>query len=1448
MTDFTRLARLMKHARPRWAASRRVLIAMLALLPGALIAAPAAVAQVDSPVYIDDSPQAWELFRQAKDQQRNNLGECLRLCQEVLDDFTYKLIPVNEKTTELHRSARLRVLEYLVSDEELLARYRSSQTAAAQAMLDAGEIEKLALTRSLTEPGLDALLMLAQGHIEAARFDAALGLLDEASRHPDFAGRRAASAHSMRGFIASVRGDREAFQAAQTALTLLGAQADAQRAALEQLDPNDRPETPPMITALGRGQAAHLDDVVAQAIWSAPLDDSLLRRRMAFGGDVDQAPAALAETRSRQADLTTAAPTVVGSNVYINQGHTVLCLNLLTGREQWRFTDSAQFLRPPDRDNQEALDLNMVAVGDDSVVTLTGYAMSTSRGDGGRIVCLEAATGSLRWGPMLDAAVGAGPEDEAFPHGAPIIAEGSVFVAVRKVSNQMLTSAYVVCLDLDTGAVRWVRHIASSGGLQRGTRPFCSLVYDRGSIFMGSAVGAAACLDAATGQIRWLHRFSVPMSASVIDQSRRPWEMTGPVLTPGGVMMIQPDSRRVALLDRQTGDLLDSKPCGMTAAWNSPRYLLADDRHVFAVGTEIHAFTFDDLERPAWKLPTPLRQSIDPKAPGAAAAADAQGPIAIDIRGRVQLLEDSLLVPTAEGLLLVDANSGHVTNTYAVQATGNPLAVDAQLLLASGDRLDSFMSFDHAQAMLRQRIEQAPGEPEPALSLLRLAMRVKDFDLAVEAADLSLKAVNTLAAADPGDKRARETRAELFSLLLEAAGAKIARNDEQGERLFATISNVAVEPEQKVRHQLAYGDWLTDHALNRAVESYQAILTDPILADSWQTDRGDLSRPASFLAADRLAAVIARDGPEAYAPQADFAARRLPLLAAAKNPEPQALTRLATNYPFSAAAIDAALQAASIRQRAGDPRGAIAGLVRIHQLAPREETVTRLLGAAVDIAQQASWLQTARDLLQEIDREHPKSKLVATDGQRTAADWLAMLKPENTRREARIGSNPGTAEPLSGVPVPPYDRESSLLPADRLLIRDGKSLQLLSAASLKPMWKEPAAGEADVPELLRFGDTGILLWYGADALDPKAVMLDAVSGQTVWTTPRVADLLADPVRDLAKARGVRDQMPNGDPFDPQQTLPLVSDRALILIQRTGGIAAYGLHDGKTVLWSRKQSLEQVHFAALSDGVLALSGMARDARGANAAPGPGELAPRIMLIDPATGNALCDPIAPMGRLGVKWMELTPQGSLVYGTSEGIEAADASDGRRLFASVGYDAVETQRALQIGGRLIVVDGRTRLHSLDTLTGRLSEAFETPARGEWNPTDLRRCIAVGSRLAACFPQRVVVYNPANGTIAGNDVIENDRDFRHLLGASSPTRMVLVNNIGVTQEAALGGGLRTQYNYTLFVLSDNARIESGPLGPVALPERITVATLLDGWVILGTNSATLAVPMTDAK
>src|SRR5690349_14447425 len=108
------------------ASRRRPVTAVFALVT--VMCTSPAIAQQENPVDVDDSPQAWLLFRRAADQVRENTAESVRLYQELLDDFPLKLIPAVASEPDYFASVRSRVLAMLRSDERLLERYRQIQT------------------------------------------------------------------------------------------------------------------------------------------------------------------------------------------------------------------------------------------------------------------------------------------------------------------------------------------------------------------------------------------------------------------------------------------------------------------------------------------------------------------------------------------------------------------------------------------------------------------------------------------------------------------------------------------------------------------------------------------------------------------------------------------------------------------------------------------------------------------------------------------------------------------------------------------------------------------------------------------------------------------------------------------------------------------------------------------------------------------------------------------------------------------------------------------------------------------------------------------------------------------------------------------------------------------------------------------------------------------------
>jgi len=1432
--------------RPRIQKSGHLRLVAAATL-GLALTAPA-TAQQDNPVYVDDSPQARELLRQARDQTRENAGEAVRLYQELLDDFGLRLVPSTDAGGEQFSSTRQRVIAALTADQDLLNRYRLVQTPAAEQLLQNGELVKAAMSYTLTEPGLEAMLRLAQRELEAGRFHSSLGWLLQSQSHPDHFGRRAAHSRFMAALAYHDLGDQVAAQAQRDAMLAIEPEGRTFEQELARLIESPGPAIDLGVTTLDRGPEPGLTDVVPQAIWTTPLEDSLQRRRLrAVADNDDPANNNPVDARMRDADVATSSVTVVGPIAYINEGHTILALDRLTGREMWSYQDLSQLALTEPGGGLEAWDMSVVAAQGDTLITLTGHAQANRRSDSGRVICLDAIDGSLRWSAPLKGIIDAAADEELFPHGAPILMEGRVYVMARKVSSQLLTSAFVVALDAGDGSVVWTRYVAGSGGLRIAARPFDSLVAKGGALYVASAVGATARLEPATGEIRWLRRFNVPINTPISDQTRRPWEMTAPVVTDHGLVTLQPDSRRVVMLDLDTGDELANHSAATSGDWNSPRYLLTDGQQVYSVGSDIRCFRTDNLQEPIWRLPAPAVQQE---------AADEAPPVeSLELRGRVQLAGDRLIAPAAEGVLVIDAVTGAVEQTLPIDATGNPMAYESQLLLAGSDRLDAYMSLRRAEELLRRQMAASPDAPEPALSLLRLGIRAGNTALALEAADLAMHATESHPDDPAFDARRFGGRAELFSLLLDLARTGRELTPEQGETVFARLQQAAIGPEQRVEHLLAYGDWLSNSALPRAIETWQTILSDQRLANIWLTD-DSVARPAWVRAVDRIGKVIATRGASAYAPQSDFAALRLAQIrdaAAGATVEPEALLSLAREFPFAPAAIEAALQAGEIRTARGDTRGALGGLAQAYLTAPSKASASRLIGRFVEIAEKAGWTQQAREALITIRAGWGDIELESSSGTQRLGDRLADLGGARPNLP-RLGAVSGEAVPLGAPIIRPTPTFSGSLPTDRVLLRDGNNVKLITSASIQPAWAAVVEGAS--PQILRFDDQAIILWFGADQQNPRAVRLNPADGTVVWTTSGIAELFTGGGgAQVDRTRVAREQMPNGDSYDPGETIALAHRQSLILVQRTGAIAAIDIADGSTVRWTAPAVLQQVHLALERDGVLVLTGTARDIDAvapagrdraeADAQQAPSPLSPRIQVVDPDTGRpafGVDGLLRTPGRGGVKWMTVSALGTLVYGTTDGIDAADLTTGERRWSNASIAALDSQRAWPMTSRVVFEDQRSRLRSINLSDGLASDTFELPLRGEWDPMEMRDLVVADDTAIAHYRQRIVIFDAETGRVAGADAVPEDRDFRWLVVADG--LMLAVSHATTQPQVNPGGIRRTQYQYSAYPLSMTGKLLGPPIRTEPLAERAQQVTAIDGWLLYSMLTDTLAVPM----
>lgn len=1377
----------------------------------------------ENPVYVDDSPGAWELLRQARDQVADNRGEAVRLYQQLLDEYPLKLAPRTDAAKDHYVSIRQLVLADLRSDQALLRRYQLIESAEGERLLEAGAVRELALSRSLTEAGLDATVLLGQRSLEAGRFHTALFWLDEAQTHPRLDERRALHCWSMRAMATHFTGDTDAHEAARSALLDLGPAGERAEESLQSLVENHRssrwrrgisPAHPP--------RPIQLDDLVPQAIWAVPLEESLAGRRNENTSPF--MPRGTARLRQGDGRFLTGAPTVADHAVYINEGHAIMAYDRYTGHPLW----AAPFRDAPsmpgfEQDPDVVSDMNLIAISGDTLVTLTGHASGDSRSGEGRLVCLNPRTGQRRWTRSLHM-IGNNPDHEGlFPHGEPIIVGNSVYVLARRVNRQLLSSCYVVALNLEDGGLLWSRHIASSAGLRKSSRPFSSLVYRAGDLYVATPLGATARLQADTGLVWWLRTQRVPVMTTQLLMNAQPWEIAAPVVTKDRVIAFHPDFQRVAVFDREQGDLRQTIDVSTVAGWNGPRYMLADDRNLYAIGRTVRAVPLDDLSFVTWRLPAMPQSEAD--------SFDQPPPVDFPaLQGRVQLVEGGLIVPTIEGARLIDADTGLVRRELTTESVGNPLAIDSEVLVATATRLDAYMSFTRAEQMLRRRIAATPQDPDAALALLRLGLRVDNVPLMLEAAELATRAIDGSTAVN----RTQLAQGELFDLLLYAA-QRTRDTSEATASLFAVLGSITSEPHQRVEFLLAKGDWLTRHDLQAAVEAYHTVIAENHDGTQWRSE-GGIAREAASWGRMRLAAVIESHGDGVHAAMDAFARDALERLQSTPGVDPSALEALADRYPLSAAARRAARLAAQGFVQRDEPRRAASVLLRAYQRDTRAATAQELVGAIVEVCAEQHWNDLAASVLDDARRRYGDLHVAFKD----AVVTLGALSE-------RIAVGPAD-RPSIGAPIDVFDQfeDAQLVlpvagtkvdvPTTYVLFHVPGHLQLRSASDLEARWTVPLNTSA-VPELLGADQETVLLWLDGATPNPHPLMLSAIDGSLIWTGRPLEN---DPLEAMERRPGAQEQMPDGRPFDLSETLPLLAQRTMVVVQRLGDLAGYDLRDGTRPAWHVEDVLDRIHFAVLTEHSLILAGMQ-----AELGPAPRRtptMTPMIVILDPQTGNLL-QRLRPFGDGGVHWVALAGLGGLVFGTDTGVESVDLLSGARQWVNNGVEALDTTTGWPLPDRVVVHGSSLGLRTIDVSTGVLSHPFDAPLYGEWDPRTFREVHIDGERIYARYDERLLRYD-ADGGIDGADIVMTEREYRWLRPAAD--QLVLVSSLRSRQRRDNANRFNrvTQYVYRIYRFSEDCKLLDDPvvIGPQV--ERVEDVMLIDGWLLLATNVSTIAVPM----
>ncbi|MBL9149734.1 MAG: PQQ-binding-like beta-propeller repeat protein [Phycisphaerae bacterium] len=1417
----------------------------------------AAQAQVVAPVTVPDSPTAWQLYQQAVDQARENPAEAARIAQRLLDGFADRVMPADDPPGDRFESVLERVERFLRERPTALERYRQlespeAERLAAQATTDAAW-EAIARGRGLTPTGLRANLMLAEKEFRASAFERSLARLRRIDGHPDLEDVALSSAYwflrGANGACLGVVAERE--EAINRLRQLNDPKATEAAAAVERLAEIEPLEGLEAIGVLDQGRAPAEGEATGawQPIWRLPLANTAFSRlfsatraqpdpndRFLQFADLDMQATPRQFDRARfDGSMLSVAPTVVGDLLLVSDGIDLIALDRLSHRKQWSHTIGTS--APESIPSGE---LAGVAVGDGLAVIATSDMPSGFRTLGGRVMCVEIASGQRLWTRELSSLTpppDSPPDafDSLVPIGQPIIGSGVVYLVARRVTAQLETLEYLLAFDARSGAQRFATFVCSSAGIPRfGARSTSFPVLRDGFVYIVTSVGAVACLNASDGRVRWIHRFVVPIRDDPYPSE--PWELSSPVVLGDSLWAVAPDKREVVQIDRATGRRVAGHATGATSTWGTPRYLLADDGEgvrpprLYAIGADIVAIDPDAPERARWTLSKANPDAIKNR----------QGNVnRTGMRGRVQLAGDLLVVPGIADVLFVDRSTGVIRDRIEIDGPANPLLVGPQLFLGENSGLSALMPADSAERLMRERIAASPHDPEGGLALLDLGLRVGKIEVCIDAA----RAASAALASATGDAAA-SARAELVERLLRAA-ALADVPPERSREILAVLGEVAVSPPDRVRYLLAAAErYRAEGAAREAIVALDEILATPVLAAVEVEDNTATARPAVARALEQLA-LLGDVDPAAFA--ARDASARAALTAAGT--DPAALRDVVRRAAGTRTSIDATRALAQVFEDRGEREAALGViLAELRTLPPSGSDAASLAGDALRLATKAGWLRTASDLADVALLRMPSTPVPS------GSESLAALARSSDASPA-LGATAGEAFELPGRVLPVPLTAESAARIGGFLLNAERTLSLIEPATMKKRWtidlgdRDPAVIGVGGP----LGD-GMLVWETSlgPSLGARAVVRDVKTGAVRSATPGLERLLADEDA-LDAGRPVLQVMPDGEQFDPTDLLPVVSDRSLVVLRRNGDAVGFSTDDLTKPAWTRRRVIDQVYNVISSDQVVVVSGRLPQVDPRI------EGRPCLVVLDPRNGRELGRATFAISD-DVRWMRLTPTGELVIGTGGMIEAYDAltafADERSptrpdsttldfLWRASGARARDTLAAWRFGPWIVTVDRDESIGAIASRDGTIDATrFTTPTGRESRGARLRSAGRIGDSVVLQFEDRLVSFT-SDGGFLGEDAVVDDGNY--IFAVPIDEGLLAVRSAGGRQVPyPLTGGMRTEFPYLVyrFDVLDGCRLTAPAIQVRLSGQRCERVTAVDGLLLFSTASGTIAVPL----
>ncbi len=1201
-----------------------------------------------TPVFTDDSPQAAQWFGRASEQIRTgNTAEALRLYQRLLDQFPNRLLRTDESSASF-TSVRLSVHKALLEQPDLLASYVETNDPVAQRLLNEGRADDVFVSRFLTPTGLTAALNLAESMLVRARFDFAVDILGQCETHPFLQGSAQARWATL-SVLTGVYGGQRSL--ADHAIELMRSSPEGPRLAAlaESLASTFVP--PPQSRSASPAEppdGATLRQMGNSPTWrydlETPLAGSVGARRDGWPDNPD--PRAVEETIR----LLAVMPVVASDFIYIHNGVTLTALDRFDGRQRWSADYRLASSTPENGRFGGGMfdsisvqnDPRIVALDQDRVVAIVSRPVNDPDLRT-MVVCHDAGSGRRLWTTTPG---GIHPDlSGATIVGIPVVHDGLVLLTVRK-QTLRLVSDFLVAVDLATGRHVWHQHLASSAifGYYAVLPSTAPLVQD-GTAYLSTPLGAIAAIDARTGLTLWL-KVLEPFGARMRGDLTAPSAYDSMLITPLGLVGFTPSRHGVVVLDPQTGA---QRSFHAASLWGDPLYLVKTDDAILAVGASIARIPFDDLDLPSLNW-APLRADEF-------------------LNGRVTSSPGIVFVPTNQRLRLLD-HAGNEMEHAEINQLAVPLVVGGEVLMAAIDRIESFIPYAVGEPHLRARLEADPHDPNPAISLARLAFQHRKLDALMSSVDRAIDIINT----DPLSELNTTAQQRLFSGLLDMAPHSVLPDD-LSSAIYYRLELLAATAQQRLAYLLSHASSLAlAGQAAEAIDSYQAILTTPALTREPWTESGS-TRPAEDVARIRLAELVAAGHRDLYRSYEDTARREFDQAKARGTPED--LLLVARRYPLAESASLACIAASQLLHSRGEENAAQAALRFALESNPPHSALDAVRSELLRTYESRNQAFEALLLLRAIGRADPKAAIPTADGRMLSLDqWRDRIETSTgaSDRFASIGPLGAMADIKEGqlLLTPrfgPTSRQFALVRDNRNLIGYDSTNAARFIENLDSTTKELLAVDNEIAILATLVSRGLRT---VDAYD-------MANRRMLWQSTSFDEWFAE----------------RGGATSSGQLLAAVTSDRIVLAEETGRVGCLNRRTGE-VEWAVTTNLDVIRFVSATDALVMVAGETHS----DASRGRREVeSSHLLLLRPETG-AMITNLQPERLAPLDLAAMTPRGEVVYASLGRLYCYDALRREQRWAIDSDAVIAPLWTGLIGSTLLIFDssGQAISVNLDT------------------------------------------------------------------------------------------------------------------------------------------------------